>query len=98
MMTRDVFAISWAKVPATPKDTERNSAATKMCSQSRPRRIAKLRPCAFSRIRSVAVPLLMADLGATGHLAGGDGSKGRVFYRARGTRRHPAAHDGHPGV
>ena len=58
MMTREVFAMSWAKVPATPNDTERNSAAMKMCSQFLPRGIARLRPCAFSRIKSVAAPML----------------------------------------
>ena len=58
MMTRDVFAMSWAKVPATPNDTERNSAAMKICSQSLPRGIEMVRPCAFSRIRRVAAPML----------------------------------------
>src|SRR4051795_3020744 len=58
MMTREVFARSWAKVPATPNDTERNNEAMKMCSQFRPRGIARQRPCAISRINSVAAPML----------------------------------------
>ncbi len=58
MMTREVLAMSWAKVPATPKPTARNSAAMKTCSQFFPPGMARLRPCALSRIRSTAAPML----------------------------------------
>ena len=58
MITREVFAMSWAKVPATPNPTARNSAATTMCSRSLPGGMARLRPCALSRISSMAAPML----------------------------------------
>src|SRR5215203_110661 len=58
MMTREVFAISWAKVPATPNDTDNIRAAMKTWNQCLPKGIARLRPCAFSRINRVTVPML----------------------------------------
>ncbi len=58
MMTREVFAMSWAKEPATPKPTARIIAAANTCSLSLPRGMKRLRPCALSRISSVAEPML----------------------------------------
>src|SRR5882672_9491069 len=73
---------------------ETSSSATRIAVQLRPQQ--KL--SATSRSLAI-VALLMAGLGATGHLADeGDGSRGWVFYRARGARRHPNAHDWHAGL